>query len=221
MSLFEYIDLSHIMWNHFLISPRTFQENHISGVWKNYRTVVLPQISPSNRIEFATFFWMVPKRSNFEIQRYVLKRHVSCFVLSQDSNSVVFIGAQWSEPPKNAIEINDVMTLHSTEPSGGRKWKEWLQIWHVDLLHVGLQHVISLFEIPQQIEIFKISQFWGTKAQNFYKPNKPSFKYLYFLWFAVFIVQFASILGDLRQIKVTFIFLQKITWFDVTIRIFS
>ena len=38
---------------------------------------------------------------------------------------------------KYAMTIYDVMTLHSIEPSSGRKWKECLQIWHVDLSHEG------------------------------------------------------------------------------------
>ena len=67
---------------------------------------------------------MMPKGSHFEIQNFVLKPHVSCSVLFQDSSGVVCIGVRCSEPPKSAIEIDVVMTLHSIDPSGGRKWKE-------------------------------------------------------------------------------------------------
>ena len=53
------------------------------------------------------------KKVKFKHSNVLLKTHSSCSVLSQDSNVVLCFGVRCSEPPKIAIEIYDVMTLHN------------------------------------------------------------------------------------------------------------
>ena len=55
MSPFEYTHLLQTMFYHFLISPRTFRENHIQEYENIDRMVALLQLMPPNRIVFAAF----------------------------------------------------------------------------------------------------------------------------------------------------------------------
>ena len=105
MSLFEYTHLLQTMFYHFLISPRNFRENHIQEDENIDRMVALLQLMPPNRIVFAAFFWMRPERSYSEIKFFVLKPYISCSVLSQDYNGVVFIGVRWLEPQKRRLKF--------------------------------------------------------------------------------------------------------------------
>ena len=110
----------------------------------------------------------------------LLKTPVSYAVLSQDSNVVNCFGVRCSEPPKIAIEIFDVITLHTQwNHLVVKKWTEWLEICHVDWSHAGFQHIFrfSWFFKVGFLDIFckkKCFFMLGIKTQNCEKLRWPS-----------------------------------------------